>query len=188
MGEKILKRVAALGFFDAVHIGHQLLLKTACARAAKIGAESCAVTFDVHPASFISGNKVMLLNDDLRMRTKLIIEHGGVDEVIVIKFDRDMMNMPFELFFSEILQKRYNVCHVVFGENYTCGRGGAGNAENIPQLCRRLHMGYDIIPAVKSADGQIISSTRIRNYIEDGDIRSAEYLLGYELKKEKYTL
>ena len=111
-----------------------------------------------------------------------IIKYGRVDEVIMLTFSDEMMKMPYDVFISELLVKRYNVCHIIMGENYTCGFMGAGNPGNIAPLCEKLGITCEIIKEVK-IDGQTVSSTLIRKLIASGDTARAEQLLGHKLEE-----
>ncbi len=180
--EKII-RAAALGFFDGVHRGHQALMHAAIKRAKEMGALSCAVTFDTHPLLRIRGKQVPLLVPDLKRRAVSIIKYGGLDEVIMLPFTDSLMRMHYEEFIGELLIKKYNVRHVIMGENYTCGFKGLGNPSNIAPLCDRLGITYDVIDEVR-VDGRTVSSTLIRELVAREDYAEAERLLGHELEED----
>ena len=97
MAEK--QRVIALGFFDGVHRGHGALLRTARELADERGAIAAAVTFDHHPRDLIRGEPTPLINTH-QERAVIMKRYYGTDEVLVLPFDRAMMEMPWRLAYS----------------------------------------------------------------------------------------
>ena len=176
----MLKRVAALGFFDGVHLGHQAILRLASLRAKQLGITSCAVSFNEHPFVQINGTEKKLLVSNLNDKTFYLKKYGLVDEVFFLEFNKDIMNMPFELFFKDILVDKYKICHVVFGKSYTCGKNKLGNLYTIPSLCHKLSIGFDIVPDVKKY-GFVISSTLIRQLLACGNTLLAKEFLGHSI-------
>ena len=92
-----IKRAAAIGFFDGVHIGHAALLEKTKQRALECGAIPSVVSFDVHPDNLVFGGEVKLINSALG-REDLIRRLFGIDEVVFLHFNRHLMTMPWEEF------------------------------------------------------------------------------------------
>lgn len=171
------KRVVALGFFDGVHLGHGALLRRVTQIAKELGAVSAALTFDYHPKTFVGTKPVQLINtpDD---RAALMRSVYGIEDVIVLPFDRAMMEMPWDRFVTEVLAEQFSAVHVVAGHDYHFGHKGQGTPQKLKELCAELGIGCDIIDRVE-LDGVTISSTHIRRLIEQGDLEEANRFLGH---------
>ena len=169
--------VLALGFFDGVHIGHGALLRRAREAADRLGCTAEAVSFDCHPATVVSGRTVPLLTAP-RQRESLMRQLYGIDALHILHFDRQMMAMPWESFLADCLVDRLHAVYVVCGDDYRFGARGEGTAEQLKAWYEAHGYGCDVIPRVRM-DGEIISSTRIRNLLLRGDAAEAERLLGH---------
>ncbi|MFL5946169.1 MAG: bifunctional riboflavin kinase/FMN adenylyltransferase [Gaiellaceae bacterium] len=156
------ERTVAIGSFDGVHRGHQLVLETA----ASAGGTTTVVTFWPHPR-LVLGNRVELLST-LERRLELLEASGRVDDVLVIGFSPEVAALePAE--FAESVLRRIGARTVVIGANFRFGRGAAGDAG----LLERLGFDVRLVPLL---DG--VSSTTIRALLRDGDVVSAARLLG----------
>ena len=169
------KRIIALGFFDGVHLGHGALLHRTAEVAGCLGAIPAAVTFDDHPKTFV-GNKTVSLINTPEDRGWLMKTGYGIQDVILLPFDRSMMEMPWDVFVKNILVGRFCAVHVVAGHDYRFGYKGEGNPEKLKQLCGELGIGCDIIEKVEM-DGITISSTYIRGLLENGNVEEATRFL-----------
>lgn len=169
-------RVLALGFFDGVHLGHQALLTVARQRAAERGCPAAALTFDAHPDEVVFGQQVQLLNTP--EDRDLLLRQFGVEEILLLHFDRAMAAMPWERFVEEILLGQYRACHVVCGHDFTFGHRGQGNARRLREKCTSLGIGCDIIEAV-SHGGITVSSTHLRQLLAEGDVEQAAEFMGH---------
>ena len=171
------KRVIALGFFDGVHIGHGALLRRVAQVAGELGAVPAALTFADHPKTFVGRCSVPLINTP-EDRTMLMETVYGMEEVIVLPFDRAMMELPWDRFVTEVLAEQFNAVHVVAGHDYHFGYKGQGNPQRLRELCAELGIGCDIIDRVE-LDGVTVSSTHIRGLLESGDMDNACRFLGH---------
>lgn len=170
------KRAIALGFFDGVHLGHAELLNRTKERAAEIGAISSVLSFDVHPDNLVFGHEVPLINDCMG-REDIIRRLFGIDDVIFIHFNRQVMCMPWQEFIDSLISE-LNVGWIVVGHDFCFGHRGEGTAEKLKVYCAERGLGCDIITAV-TLDGRIISSTYIRTLISTGNISEANRFLGH---------
>ena len=171
-----IKRAAAIGFFDGVHIGHAALLEKTKQRALECGAIPSVVSFDVHPDNLVFGGEVKLINSALG-REDLIRRLFGIDEVVFLHFNRHLMTMPWEDFIRS-LSKELNIAHVVVGHDFCFGYHGEGTAEKLRAYCAAHGLGCDVIPAV-TLDGRTVSSSYIRTLIEKGEMEQARRYLGH---------
>ena len=170
-----MKTVIALGFCDGVHLGHQALMARAVERGREHGLEPAVFTFDRSPREFVTGKPVPLLTSP-EERRRLVEESFPIRRVIVAKFDRAMMTMPW-MDFLRVLAGRYNAGWLVAGHDFRFGHRNEGDAALLARGAAELGMGWDIIPAV-AVDGVTVSSTRIRSLLEEGRAEEAGRLLG----------
>ena len=168
-----MKRVIALGFFDGVHLGHGALLRKARQEADRLGCIAAALTFDRHPSEMICGRKVPMINS-LPDREQIMKQDFGMDEVLVLPFDETMMQMPWRQFVEEVLCSRFAAQVVVCGHDFTFGYRGEGNAQKLKECFADC---CHVIEPVM-IDGQIVSSTRIRALLQQGQIGAANKMLG----------
>ncbi len=171
-----IRRVVALGFFDGVHLGHQALMRRAREQAARLGAVAAAVTFDAHPDVFVHGVDVPLLSTT-EGRKELISTVGGIDDIILLHFDRHFMQTPWEDFIRSVTDG-LGAVHLVMGRDFSCGWRGEGKAERIAAWCAANGVGCDIVDQV-CLDGTVVSSTHIRGLIAAGDMAQAARFLGH---------
>lgn len=171
-----MKRVIALGFFDGVHIGHQALLNCAKQRAAEMGATPSVISFDCHPDTLVRGVSVPLINT-LNGRTELIRNISGIEDAVLLHFDRRLMQMPWDEFLQSLIGELEAV-GLVIGYDFSCGWKGQGNAERISAWCSERNISCDVIAPVL-VDGTRVSSTLIRERIEAGDMEGANRFLGH---------
>lgn len=171
-----IKRVIALGFFDGVHLGHQALMRRTVERAKEYGVRPSVISFDTHPDTFVRGVEVPLLGS-VADRKYLISRIGGIDDIIMIHFDRRFMQTPWRDF-VESVKNDLGATALVMGRDFCCGWRGEGTASRIAAWCGENGLGCDIVDEV-CVDGNIVSSTRIREFVADGDMERAARCLGH---------
>ena len=158
------RRRVAIGTFDGVHLGHREVIS---------GADT-VVTFEPHPLAVLAPDKMPKLITPFPIRRDLIAGLG-VEELVVIPFDRDFSRKPAEEFVDEVLVGMLSAEQVSVGENFRFGRDQGGTPE---MLKARPEFETRIVPMVE-VDGEPVSSTRIRKLIgEEGDVAAAAKLLG----------
>jgi riboflavin kinase/FMN adenylyltransferase len=169
--------VLTVGSFDGVHAGHKVLINTVIVKARLLGARSVIVTFAPHPREIINpGAAGIKLLSTLEERSELLADLG-IDEMIVIPFDRDFSLLTSEEFVRDIIWKKIGLTEFVIGYDHQFGRNREGTIETVQQLGREL--GYDThIVSKQEVGDKTVSSTVIRKAIqEDGDMKVAEKLL-----------
>lgn len=171
------KRVIALGFFDGVHIGHGALLRRAVDRAQALGAVPAAVTFDAHPEEVILGRGAPLLTTPAE-RADLMRRLYGIEDIIIARFDSQLMHTPWQDFVTDFLIARHNAVHLVAGHDFHFGYKGEGNPQRLQQLCTQLGIGCDIVSPV-TLDGITVSSSYIRTLVAQGEMERAAEFLGH---------
>lgn len=170
--------VVALGMFDGVHLGHRALLAQAVGEADRLCATPVAFTFSNHPMEVLGGG-VRLLSDILERDR--ILRALGAREVESVPFTRELAALSTERF-VDLLMERWDVRALVVGYNYTCGARGSGTPETLAAIGERRGFSVLVVPPVLF-EGSPVSSTRIREAIERGDVEQAERML-----RRRYTL
>lgn len=184
--EKIKKQgtAVALGYFDGIHLGHRAVLDTALLYAEKEGLVPVVMLFDIHPRKLVSGNVPPMLTSEKKKRA--LLEGMGFT---VVDFDfREAMNYSPDEFIEKILIDCLNARVVTCGFDYHYGKGGKGNAATLRQELEKR----DVKVFAKAAvllDGDVVSSTAIRDFISKGEIERANAMLGslfsYDFTVEK---
>lgn len=168
----------AVGFgnFDGIHLGHQAIVAAVKADAAKRGAPSVLFTHDPHPAVVLRhGNpppKITTLEEKIE-----IVDSLGLDYLVVEPFTIDFAAQTPETFVQDVLVKRLGIGHAFVGENFGFGKGRAGKASDLKEFGRRFGFDVTIVPPV-TAGGAVVSSTRVRQAVQAGDVEGAAALLG----------
>ena len=166
--------IFALGFFDGVHLGHQALLTACRALAEKHNCQAGVVTFTAHPDALVFGKAPVLINT-IGNRVCLL-KKFGMDEVVALPFDKALMSTHWSDFLTQLVQA--GAAGFVCGEDFRFGAGGTGTAKKLAAFCQKQNLPCTIVPE-QVLDGGRISSTRIRELLEAGDVAAANRLLGH---------
>ena len=156
-------RHVAIGTFDGVHRGHQAVIDSA----------DTVLTFDPHPLEVLHPAALPKLIMPFGVKRD-VIEGLGVDELVVIPFDREFAAIPAEGFIEQVLIERLTAERVSVGENFRFGAKARGDPE---MLAGRPEFETRVVPLVE-VDGETVSSTRIRALIAAGEIEAAQRCLG----------
>lgn len=167
--------VVGLGFFDGVHLGHQELIKQLVSTAKENNIKSVLITFQKSPAEkFIDNVEYLTLNEE----KENLISNLGVDYLFELDFDDEMMNLSGLEYLEKIVFNCFKPMYIFTGFNHTFGKDKSGNPELLKINQEKFGYKYIEIPAVELA-GEIVSSTRIRKSLKDGNVALANMLLGY---------
>lgn len=166
--------VIALGTFDGLHLGHTDVINTAKDYAERNGLKLAVFTFSNHPLALIRPDLVPVRIISAEEKIKLL-ESFGVDYLINIPFTEDFAALSPDEFLDRL--DCFNYRCLVVGENFTYGFLGSGKTETLERSGRKN--GFDVIvrPLVKM-NGNVVSSTGIRNLIQAGHIEYANRMLG----------
>jgi riboflavin kinase/FMN adenylyltransferase len=169
------KKIFALGFFDGVHKGHQMVLDLCQHLADDAGVATAAITFEKHPQSLFTPNPPALINTT-EDRRWLLQTWAGMDYLLVFQVTEQIMTMPWQNFLELLL--REGAVGFVCGYDFRFGKNGEGNAERLAKFSEERGLPWYIVDE-QTMDGEKISSTRIRTLIEAGDMEGATALLGH---------
>lgn len=169
------KSVVALGMFDGVHIGHQVLLRKARTLADERHLPLIVCTFAQHPLALISPEKAPAMLTTPQERAAQL-EALGVDVLYAQSFDEAMMHMLPEEYVGQLV-RRFHPSAVVCGYNHTFGRNGSGTPALLGILGGALGFDTVAVPQI-TLNGQEVSSTAVRNALKQGNARLAWQLLG----------
>jgi riboflavin kinase/FMN adenylyltransferase len=167
--------VVSIGVFDGVHRGHRVILDRAAAAARELGVPAVVVTFDPHPAKVV-GRPVPLALGNLHQRAGQLREIG-IDHMLVLPFTREISEWAPEEFVERLLVGRLHAERIVVGENFRFGHKQAGDVALLERLGAELGFTVDAV-ALLTGDDAPVSSTWIRQRIDEGDVAAAAEGLG----------
>ncbi len=160
-----MKTAIVLGTFDGLHAGHRAVIEEAK------DFYSIAVTFDIPPKSFFSGeSQLLMLSDDRKKRLKQL----GINQVEIQSF-ADVRDIVAEQYLEQLKQK-YNPQRIVCGFNYRFGKDAKGDTALMDDFCQKNDIEFVCVPPVEQGD-KVLSSTYIRNLIREGKMQQASSMI-----------
>lgn len=168
--------VVAIGNFDGVHMGHQILFRMAAEKARKKNGTAIVLTFEPHPLKIIAPDKVPPLLTTFRQKMELI-EACGIDMVICADFTRQFADQRPREFAENILVNRIGAKELVVGFDYAFGRGREGTLPYLKKMGEMFGFETHDVEPIK-LNGHLVSSSYVRELIEDGDVETAREFLG----------
>lgn len=165
-----------MGVFDGFHRGHVALVDAARVEGRRLGLPTVLVTFSPHPLAVLAPDRAP--RQLLSLEDRLDLAFGlGVDAAVVLPFTQELAALPAERFVADGLVGRLGLRALVIGENFRCGQGGQGDVAFL-RRAGQTH-GFAVHPVGLVRDGDTTcSSTQVRRCLADGDVASAERLLG----------
>lgn len=165
-----------IGVFDGVHRGHQVILRRLVAGAHAEGLPAVVVTFFPSPAVVLRDlrDPVYLSMPDERAE---LLAALGVDEVVTLEFNRQLASLPAADFMAW-MKTRLGVVHLCAGFDFALGHGREGNLPMLKQIGDQLGYAVTVVDPVADPQNGAISSSRIRNLVANGEVRTAADLLG----------
>lgn len=170
-------KVLSLGMFDGVHFGHISIINLLKSVAQENNLETAILTFWPHPRKVFNPNDEIKLLNTLNEKLNLL-ENANLDVVFLKSFDENFRNLTGEEFIRQILVQKLNVKHIIIGHDHVFGKNKSGNFELLQKLSKELDFVVQQLDAVKEGEFNI-SSTKIRNYLANGNIIGANKMLGY---------
>lgn len=171
------RAAATVGSYDGVHDGHRVLLDRVAEQARACGGESIVLTFDPHPRITLGMQEGLRLLSSLGEK-RCLLERLGIDNLIVIPFDRAFSRIPSEVFLREYLIGRVGVENLVVGFNHRFGRDKEGDYRQLAALHERF--GFRVTEVAEyDIDAERVSSTQVRRLILAGEMERAARMLGH---------
>ncbi len=168
--------VVAIGNFDGVHRGHRALIASAVAKGKELGRAPGVMIFEPHPREFFQPSEPLFrltpLNNKLALLEKL-----GVKVAFVENFDAHFAGLSAQEFIERVLVAGLGVAHVIIGYDFYFGHKRAGNPQLMETAGKELGFGVTIVPPVAEA-GEVFSSSSVRVYLAQGDVKGATHVLG----------
>ena len=171
-----LPTALALGSFDGLHLGHKKVIKAISKE--PIGVPT-VVSFWPHPREVLFGESRLRL--DLPNEKTSLLEPLGIEQLVLVPFNKTLASKSAETFIDEILVKTLHAKHIAVGENFRFGRNREGDISTLKKIGASLGIKISIIPILEDNYGRL-SSSRVRKALNDGDLKHAQYLL-----KRPYT-
>ncbi|HUN45931.1 MAG TPA: bifunctional riboflavin kinase/FAD synthetase [Stellaceae bacterium] len=169
--------VVAIGNFDGVHLGHQLVIRRAGDIARAAGAPLAVLTFEPHPYHVFNPAAPPFRLTPLRAKSHLI-EALGVDLLFVLHFDLALAQVSAEDFVRDVIAGRTAASHVLVGYDFHFGHKRRGTPALLEAEGRKHGFAVTVMAPIEAAKGVVYSSTRIRRYLTEGRPREAAVLLG----------
>jgi riboflavin kinase/FMN adenylyltransferase len=168
--------VVTVGTFDGVHLGHRRVLDALCDAARARDMLSLLVTFDPHPLRIVRPATAPPLLTTPQEKIEIVAQYE-LRRVAFLRFTPALAAFSPRRFVEQILLGRFAMRHLVIGYDHGFGRGRSGDVETLRHIGGELGFAVDVIPPVV-ADGEPISSSRIRRALQAGDVVSAAHGLG----------
>ena len=165
----------ALGYFDGVHVAHQKVIAAAVEFAKANSKKSAVVTFDMNPANYFRKDKIQNISTNEERLERM--EYLGVDYVYMLDFE-EFMYMSASEYLQDVLVKSFEPNCIVTGFNHKFGKAHQGDTSLLPKCADRYNYKYIEIP-VHKVQSCLVSSSNIRDMVENGHIRNANLLLGH---------
>ena len=169
--------IVTIGTFDGCHRGHQDIIKNVTYNAQLKNCKSILITFDPHPRHILNPkNKIpMLMHIDRKLN---FLKSFNLDTVLVIPFDKNFSKVTAYDFLNDIILNHFNASKIIVGRDHHFGFNREGSPQFLKKLSIENKYEVEIIEPIKDSD-MIISSTRIRESIQNGFVRRASFELGW---------
>ncbi len=168
--------VLTIGNFDGLHCGHAALLRAVVDRAVSTNGTPLVLTFDPHPAVVLAPHvRLQFLTTQEERLARF--DAAGIQEVILLAFTPELAGWSPAEFVLRILRDAVHVREVFVGEHFAFGKGRSGSLADLIRLSRQAQIDVHPVPPLR-IDGDVVSSTRIRRLLNEGDVQKAARLLG----------
>lgn len=167
----------AVGNFDGVHAGHQQLLQDLVRQAAELGGPAIVMTFDPPPVAVLVPDRPPTAPLTTIPRRAELLGRLGISALIAYPTDRALVSLSAEQFFNEKVCESIGARAMVEGPNFRFGKDRLGDTALLRDLCEARDMGCNIVEAKVDESGQMVSSSRIRCALGEGDIELANQML-----------
>ncbi len=175
MPQTLRGAIIALGNFDGFHLGHQAVVGEAVRWAKEEGRPAIVATFDPHPVEFFAKGSAPFRLSNFDQREQWFAD-AGVDAMLVFAFDAAMAASSAHDWVYTMLGQHLGAAGVVTGKDFTFGKGRSGSVETLRGMGAEIGMGARAVGPVL-LDGEVVSSSRVRQALKSGDPVEAAKLL-----------
>ncbi len=175
--------VVAVGNFDGVHRGHQAVLECALAEAKAASVPALVLTFEPHPRTVFRPDIALPRITPAPIKARLV-RLLGFDAIVEQAFTRDFAGRTADQFIDDVLLGQLDISHVVTGFDFHFGKNRRGDPAFLVAAARQRGFAVTQVEAVGDEGGEIVSSSRIRPLLANGDVAAATGLLGYRFTVE----
>lgn len=168
--------VVTIGNFDGLHLGHRKIISRLMHLAAEKSAQTVVMTFDPHPRQVLQPGEEfhrLFSRNDLEQELQKL----SIDTFVVEPFSRELSQLEPESFINEYILKPLQPTNLVVGYDFSFGANRKGTLQVLEKICASFGISLEVVSAQKIGD-QVISSTRIRQLLVDGDVELASQMLG----------
>lgn len=183
LSEDLRGGVVAIGNFDGVHRGHQSVLDRALEIANENNVPALVMTFEPHPRAVFTPENAPFRISPAPLKA-VLLEKLGFNAVIEQAFDKNFASNSAQDFINNILVKQFGVSHVVTGFDFHFGKGREGGPAFLMAAGEERGFGVTLVDAFRDENADVISSSRIRQLLIDGELGEANALLGYRFTVE----
>lgn len=168
--------ILTLGTFDGIHPGHLKIIDKMVDRSREYGFRNVVITFHPHPRAVLSANSDVKLLTTPREKIELL-RKNGVGNVLTINFTKEFASLTAEEFIYDFLVNGIGLSEIVLGHDHHFGKGRSGNAELLKVIGAKENFTVTTVDAFYIND-EVVSSTKIRNALSNGELKKANSLLG----------
>ena len=176
---KAVRPVVTIGTFDGVHLGHQKVIENLKKISKNSSGESVVFTFHPHPRTVVSSRDGSLRLLSTQEEKIVLLQKMGIEHLIVYPFTREFSKLTYDEFVRKILVEQMNLNSLVIGYDHHFGKGRQGDFESLALLSRQLGFKIERLDELTLGD-KVISSTKIRKALEEGEVHKANQYLGYQ--------
>ncbi|MER9235055.1 bifunctional riboflavin kinase/FAD synthetase [Mesorhizobium sp. M0622] len=175
--------VVAIGNFDGVHRGHQAVLERARAEAERRGVPALVLTFVPHPRKVFRPDMPLFVLTPPPMKARLL-SHLGFAALVEQPFTREFASLSAEAFVTGVLERNLGISHAVTGFDFHFGKDRQGGPAYLMAAGERHGFGVTLVDAFRDESAEVVSSSRIRALLCEGNVVEAAGLLGYRFTVE----
>jgi riboflavin kinase/FMN adenylyltransferase len=167
--------VLTIGTFDGIHKGHKFLFDRLKQYSEQNNLRNVVITFEPHPRTVVSDFEIKLLTT-FEEKAELLAQFG-IENLVVLKFSKEFAEQTSEEFITNIVCNKIGVKHIIIGHDHKFGKNRNGDDNELIELGKKHNFTVECLGPVKN-DEIVISSTKIRNLLLEGDVQNANLLLG----------
>jgi riboflavin kinase/FMN adenylyltransferase len=168
--------IITIGNFDGVHLGHQTIFRTLRERAREVGGTSVVLTFDPHPLKILAPQHCPPLITPTAKKLSLV-QACKLDVVVCLPFTKELANLTPIAFVEDVLVGVFGIQEIYVGYDFAFGKGRQGTISLLQQLGNRYGFRVSMVEPI-AVDGKVVSSSSIRQWVQQGEVDEAAILLG----------